>query len=199
MSDASIIDEVEGHYRDLFLIRDGLPACHTDKTPWPCATQRLIEEVRRLRADSTLATLRHSRRVDELLLQLIGGIQARVTNHDLSKMADPEKAIFDEYSPKLKDSTYGSDEYKGFLAEMQVALEHHYANNRHHPEHFKDGINGMTLIDLVEMLSDWKAATERHADGDLERSLVIQQDRFGMAPQLTQILRNTAVAAGWIA
>lgn len=147
---------------------------------------------------SLLATLQHSRRVDELLLQMVSEIQGRITKHDLSKMEEPELAIFDEYSPKLKNSTYGSDEYKGFLAEMQVALEHHYANNRHHPEHFTNGVDGMTLVDLVEMLSDWKAATERHADGDLERSLEIQRERFGLTHQLVSILRNTAREAGWL-
>lgn len=148
--------------------------------------------------DSTLATLQHSRRVDELLLQMIGAIQGRVTKHDASKLEDPEKAIFDEYSPKLKNSTYGSESYFEFLREMQVALTHHYANNRHHPEHFENGVDGMTLVDLVEMLSDWKAATERHADGDLAKSLEIQRERFGLSDQLVSILRNTAVEAGWL-
>jgi hypothetical protein len=148
--------------------------------------------------DSTLATLQHSRRVDELLLQMLASVQDRVTKHDLSKMEDPEKSIFDEYSPKLKNSTYGSDEYKGFLAEMKVALDHHYANNRHHPEHFPDGVAGMTLVDLVEMLADWKAATERHQDGDLTTSLEIQRDRFGLSDQLVSILENTAREAGWL-
>lgn len=148
--------------------------------------------------DSTLATLQHSRRVDQLLLEMIAAIQGRVTKHDQSKLEDPEKAIFDEYSPKLKASTYGSDEYKAFLAEMKVALDHHYANNRHHPEHFEDGVAGMTLVDLVEMLADWKAATERHADGDLAVSLEIQRERFGLSDQLAAILDNTAREAGWI-
>lgn len=148
--------------------------------------------------DSTLATLRHSRRVDELLLQLIQELQQRLHKHDESKLHDPEKAIFDEFSPKLRDTTYGSDEYKGYLAEMGKALEHHYANNRHHPEHFDNGVDGMTLVDIVEMLCDWKAATERHADGDLARSLEIQQERFGLTHQLRAILTNTAVEAGWL-
>ena len=147
--------------------------------------------------DSTVATLRHSRRVDELLLELMWEIGLRVTHHDESKLVDPEKAIFDEFTPKLRDTTYGSDEYKSYLKEMGVALEHHYANNRHHPEHFENGVDGMTLVDLVEMLADWKAATERHADGDLARSLEIQQERFGLTHQLVSILRNTAVEAGW--
>ena len=148
--------------------------------------------------DSTLDTLRHSRRVDELLLQLVASVQQRITQHDASKLEDPEKAIFDEYGPKLKTSTYGSDEYKGFLSEMTVALDHHYANNRHHPEHFENGVDGMTLVDLVEMLADWKAASERHADGDLAVSLGIQKTRFGLSDQLASILENTARDAGWI-
>jgi Family of unknown function (DUF5662) len=148
--------------------------------------------------DSTIATLKHSRRVDELLLQLIHEISLRLTKHDESKLHDPEKAIFDEFSPKLRDTTYGSQQYTAYLSEMDKALEHHYANNRHHPEHFENGIEGMTLIDLVEMLADWKAATERHADGDLQRSLVIQKKRFDISNQLWLILQNTAAEAGWL-
>jgi hypothetical protein len=149
-------------------------------------------------SDSTLATLQHSRRVDELLLEIVFDIQRRITKHDLSKMQQPELPIFDEYSPKLKTTTYGSDEYKGYLAQMQVALDHHYANNRHHPEHFELGVNGMTLVDVVEMLCDWKAATERHDDGDLQRSFDIQKDRFGLSDQLVDIFRNTAEEFGWL-
>lgn len=148
--------------------------------------------------DSTLATLQHSRRVDELLLQLISEIQGRVTKHDSSKLSPEEKDVFDEFSPKLKDSTYGSKEYFGFLASMKPALDHHYANNRHHPEHFENGVDGMTLVDLIEMLSDWKAATERHDNGNLEESLEIQRKRFSLSDQLVSILRNTAREAGWL-
>lgn len=148
--------------------------------------------------DSTVATLKHSRRVDVLLMELMWELGLRVTQHDASKLEDPEKATFDEYSPKLRDCTYGSEEYYGYLDAMRPALIHHYANNRHHPEHFVNGVNGMTLIDLIEMLADWKAAGERHADGDLEKSLSIQRERFGLSDQLVSILRNTAVEAGWL-
>lgn len=148
--------------------------------------------------DSTVATLKHSRRVDVLLMELMWEIGLRITQHDASKLKDPEKETFDIYSPLLRDCTYGSDEYRGYLEAMKPALEHHYANNRHHPEHFENGVDGMTLIDLVEMLADWKAATERHEDGDLERSLAINKRRFNLSDQLVSILRNTAYEAGWI-
>jgi hypothetical protein len=148
--------------------------------------------------DSTLDTMRHSRRVDELLLQVVVALQQRVTRHDLSKMAPPEKAVFDRITPLLKQSTYGSEEYKASLADMGEVLVHHYGANRHHPEHFQTGISGMTLVDLIEMLCDWKAATERHDDGSLARSLQIQESRFGIEPQLMAVLTNTAVTFGWL-
>lgn len=149
--------------------------------------------------DSRPDNLFHALRVGELMGAAIKELVDRSVRHDRSKTEDPELAVFNEYTPKLKHSTYGSDEYKGFLAAMKTGLDHHYAHNRHHPEHFgSDGVNGMTLVDLVEMLADWKAATERHADGDLARSLEIQEERFGLSPQLVRILRNTAEWYGWL-
>ena len=74
---------------------------------------------------------------------------------------------------------------------MKVALDNHYETNRHHPEHYKHGVDGMDLIDLVEMLCDWKAATERHADGNIDKSILINKDRFGISDQLVKILQNT--------
>ncbi len=74
---------------------------------------------------------------------------------------------------------------------MKVALDHHYAQNRHHPEHYKNGIDDMTLVDLVEMLCDWKAATLKHNDGNILRSLEINSKRFNMSPQVYNILKNT--------
>jgi len=148
--------------------------------------------------DSLEDTLAHGDRVNELMQDLIDDLVVRGETHDLSKTHPPEKATFDEYTPKLKHSTYGSEEYKGFLKAMGEALEHHYANNRHHPEHFENGINDMTLVDLIEMLADWKAATERHDDGSLPRSLEIQQERFGISEQLIKVLNNTASHYGWL-
>jgi len=149
--------------------------------------------------DSTADTLRHSLRVGELMGQAIRKLVDRSVRHDLSKTQDPELAVFNEFTPKLKVSVYGSDEYKGYLAAMGEGLAHHYAANRHHPEHFgTDGVNGMTLVDVLEMLADWKAATERHADGDLIRSLEIQRTRFGLSDQLARILWNTAREFGWL-
>ncbi len=92
----------------------------------------------------------------------------------------------------LKDSTYGSKEYKKFLEGLKPALDHHYAHTRHHPESFKNGISSMNLIDIVEMYCDWMAATKRDVDGNIYKSIEINTDRFGMSEELTSIFKNTA-------
>lgn len=141
--------------------------------------------------DSLKDTLEHIRTVSNKLNKVVMELLARSQNHDSSKLRSPEKEIFDIYTPKLKDSTYGSEEYKTFLKEMNVALQHHYDINHHHPEHYQEGIDGMDLIDLIEMICDWKSATERHADGNIEKSILINKERFGISDQLVKILQNT--------
>ncbi|HEV2175258.1 MAG TPA: DUF5662 family protein [Nitrospira sp.] len=148
--------------------------------------------------DSRADTLLHSQRVGELIVAVVTGLLARSHCHDRSKTEPPEVEVFNELTPKLKDLVYGTDEYRNCLLAMGEGLRHHYASNRHHPEHFADGVSGMTLIDVVEMLADWKAATERVKDGDLRKSLAIQAGRFGLSDQLYAILENTALALDWL-
>jgi len=136
-------------------------------------------------------TRKHQHRVTEILHRFMSKLMDRADAHDRSKTEDPEVAIFAEYTPKLKGVTYGSDEYKQYLEEMKPALDHHYAKNRHHPEHFPEGVTDMTLIDLVEMLADWKAASERHDDGNILQSIEKNRKRFNIDAQLAAILINT--------
>ena len=142
--------------------------------------------------DSAKDTLLHIKRVNELLLCFAKELMDRAIRHDSSKLEEPEKYLFDKMTPKLKGLTYGSEEYKKSLDELKPALDHHYANNSHHPEYYKSGINDFTLIDLIEMFLDWKAASERHEDGDIFRSIDINKKRFEISDQLVHILNNTA-------
>jgi hypothetical protein len=147
--------------------------------------------------DSRPDTEKHIETVRGFLGDVQGNIAGRSLLHDQSKLDEPEKSMYDEFTPKLRGSTYGSNEYKGFLKDMGDALQHHYAVNSHHPEHYENGINGMSLLDLIEMLADWKAAGMRHANGNIEQSLEINRKRFGMSDQLFEIFKNTVKELGW--
>lgn len=147
--------------------------------------------------DSTEDTLEHIHKVQQALSMMRGQLWGRASLHDQSKLQEPEKSLFDKYTPLLKETTYGSEQYKQYLREMGAALQHHYAVNSHHPEHHDNGVWGMDLLDLVEMFCDWYAASQRHADGSLEKSIPINAERFELAPQLVDIFENTRKVLGW--
>lgn len=142
--------------------------------------------------DAIVDTKDHITRVQHYMGQIVADLIARSNYHDASKLESPELEIFAVYGPKLKNSEYLSDEYKQNLSEMKPALDHHYANNSHHPQYYSNGVNGMTLMDLVEMLADWKAAGERHKNGNIFESIKQNTERFNLSPQLVDILTNTA-------
>jgi len=147
--------------------------------------------------DSRQDTYKHIMKMRELLRDCAKRLQKRGLLHDLSKLKSPEKEMFDEYTPKLEGCTYGSDEYKEYLKGLKVALDHHYKHNSHHPEHYENGVSGFDLFDLIEMFMDWKAATERHADGDIRKSIEINKKRFQLSDQICDIFRNTADRMEW--
>lgn len=142
--------------------------------------------------DSTNDTKRHIADVAEYLSAAAVELLERGLRHDDSKLKSPEKELFDKYTPILKDLEYGSDEYKKSLEGLQVALDHHYANNSHHPQHYDNGIDGMDLYDLIEMFWDWRAAGKRNKGGNIYKSLDVNRDRFKMSDQLYSIFKNTA-------
>ena len=145
-----------------------------------------------MKYDSKNDTLAHIEKVQEFIGRFNSELNNRGITHDSSKLSEEEKPYFDIYTPKLKTCTYGSDEYKTYLKELDIALRHHYRNNSHHPEFHKNGINDMSLVDIVEMLCDWKSASLRHNDGDLLKSIEISQSRFKYSDELKQIMLNEA-------
>lgn len=138
-----------------------------------------------------LETVKHIHKVRAYLYQMIKELDNRAFLHDKSKLESPEQETFGKYTSELAKTEYGTPEYDALLAKVRPALEHHYANNRHHPQHWPNGIDDMTLIDLVEMLCDWKAATERIKDGNIRKSIDHNVQRFGLSPQLAKIFHNT--------
>ncbi len=142
-------------------------------------------------------TIEHIERVRELLYRCELLLHERGVNHDKSKLESPEVELFAKYTPELASLTFGSEEYEQSKENLQPALDHHYAINRHHPQKFKNGINDMTLIDIVEMLCDWKASSERQHDGNILISVEKAAKDFGITKQLAQVLVNTINMFEW--
>ena len=142
--------------------------------------------------------MEHIEEVRARMRRAIDSLSQRAAEHDQSKMQPPEVAAFDEMTPMLKTLTYGTPEYKESLVKLGPALQHHYSVNSHHPEFHDQGIKGMSLLDLVEMVCDWSAASIRTENADLRRSLEINQERFGYGDELKQIMLNTMVELGLV-
>jgi hypothetical protein len=144
-------------------------------------------------------TKEHIATVEAWMGRAIQTLATRAISHDASKFGEPERSGFQAMTAdaRLKDLTYGSEEYRAVLREHKPTIQHHYQMNDHHPEHYGDaGINGMSLLAMIEMLCDWKASTARMKDGDLVRSIHQNQKRFFYSEEVMNLLLNTAQELG---
>ena len=141
--------------------------------------------------DSTRDTLDHIVKVRQFLDKIVKELSVRGDKHDLSKLEEPEKSIIDKYAPRLKEMMYNSPEYKQCLKKMRVMVDYHHSHNRHHPEFHKNGVADMNLVDIIEMFCDWFAASQRNTGGNIQKSIEIGKEKFGISDQLASIFKNT--------
>jgi hypothetical protein len=140
--------------------------------------------------DSTADTLRHMAEVRSRLETAVVELLRRGRVHDASKFTPEEKPAFDEAIPAIRGLAYGSPAYNEVVARVRPALAVHYSRNSHHPEFYgAQGIAGMDLFDLVEMLCDWMAAAQRNPSDGVR--LDYNVTAFGIDGQLATILANT--------
>ena len=78
------------------------------------------------------------------------------------------------------------------------AWEHHLANNDHHTGHHENGIWDMDLMMILEMLCDWKAASERNPNQVFSESLKLNIMKYKIEKPLANAIRNTAKSLGFL-
>lgn len=145
---------------------------------------------------SLIDTINHIQLVQKFLTEIINRLEYRLLLHDDSKLNEPELSGYAGLSDALKGLEYGSPEYRAAFEPFKPIIKHHYLHNDHHPEHFQNGINDMDLIQIIEMLADWKAASTRNSD-TLKATLGKTLERFGIDGQLSIIIRTTVDVLGW--
>lgn len=139
----------------------------------------------------------HIEKVRTNLNDALHNLTKRAVLHDASKLEEPELSGYQGLSEALRGLTYGTPEHRAAFAPFKDIIAHHYVHNRHHPEHWPDGVNNMSLLDCIEMLADWRAAVSRSPDGDMQKSMEVSRQRFDISDQLYAVLINTVRELGW--
>lgn len=126
----------------------------------------------------------------------------RAIFHDLSKVYPDELKGFSVTSRIFRKIPYGGSLYAEYRQKTSEVLKLHYQRSKHHPEHYEKGVQGMSLLDIVEMFVDWTAASRRQSKGSLRSSIRQNKDRFGLGEVLTDIFINErnrirAKNSGW--
>jgi len=119
----------------------------------------------------------------------------RGIHHDDSKFEDEELPYYSNVIDEFEKHKFGTPEYNKAKDSVYEAVQHHYKKNRHHPEHFPNGIDDMNLVDLIELLVDWKSASLNHPDkpGNILESLKWATEKYNISPQMVKILYNTII------
>lgn len=131
--------------------------------------------------------MKHKRQVRDKLRYVAYKLLSLANHHDDSKLKEPELSMFLKYTPMLKKLEYGSKEYQDVLKEMGKELQHHYQNNRHHPECWKDGIESMSILYIIEMIADWATVAE---STNIGINLLYQKERFNCSWVFLDLLQK---------
>ena len=140
-----------------------------------------------------ITVLRHITLVREALLSISQNLEKQMLRHDLSKFYEDEFFGFTQINRVAREHKYGSPEYQASLRAVEPnPIKLHYSRNSHHPEHYKNGIDDMSLIDIIEMVADWYAASLTYGQTSFEESLEISIKRFNLSPEQIYLVKLIA-------
>ena len=92
-------------------------------------------------------------------------LHERAREHDASKFGPAERipyiwlTEFHRCRRRSEPFTYPAD----MEVRVRAAIDHHMQTNRHHPEFHPDP-NGMSAVDLIEMVCDWTAMAQEFGE-----------------------------------
>lgn len=87
----------------------------------------------------------------------------RADVHDESKFSEAEFIPYAWLTHKYRPGNSEFEYPNGVEELIKAAVDHHYAANDHHPEHYAD-VNDMSDAALIEMVCDWTAMAQEFGE-----------------------------------
>lgn len=182
-------------------IVDQLKACEYQCVAGPLESNIAFVELEKMAAHKHRVTkfersVNHIAIVRDRLMLCIMNLQSRLLAHDNSKLIEPERSAYEELDEALVGVEFGTDEYRRKIkSHLGSALQHHYDHNSHHPEHYSNGVVGMSLFDLLEMICDLRAVCDEKAKPVID--LDTNKRIHNISDDVYMILQNTINEMGW--
>lgn len=144
--------------------------------------------------NTILSIYKHKESVYNKIIFLAKELISRAKKHDNSKLMSPELDYLIAMDKEGKQP-YGSNEYFKKMEKWKCFFDAHYnnENNKHHPDHFPNGVDDMTIIDLCEFMIDVVSYFDDLDVKDAINTIDKQQERFGFSDQIAFILKNTLI------
>lgn len=136
---------------------------------------------------------KHKIYVAYYLIKIVLKLIHRALIHDNSKYRFSEAIPMSKIAKYLINTLYGSKAYKDLTNRNYEAIKIHYKRNRHHPEYHDNDYKKMSLIDLIEMFVDWKAASKRYKNGNFDKSVEISKEKFKMSDEIIEFLKTLEI------
>ena len=135
--------------------------------------------------------IQHTQWLMEGMSYVITNLLTRLLTHDRSKIGPDELDLYAKIVPGFKGLVYGTKEHEEHGKKLGPAWQAHCLDNRHHVEHFENGLHDMHLLDLIEMVCDWRAASLRSGKFDYETSVKQFANKNNVSHDLVTIIHNT--------
>ena len=132
------------------------------------------------RFNALLTIMRHRETVAEHLHNLADYFRHRAREHDRSKLRLDEFAGFSRINRIAREHPYGTQEYEESMDTEKGpdgCITLHFSRNAHHPE-YHGHEREMGLLDLMEMVADWKGAADTYGTNTLRDAMPVNRKRF---------------------
>lgn len=182
---------ITGEMRNFAILGDAYPArCLADGTRGALCPNE-IDRTECTPRDIMQLQAMHIRQVGGFLVDASSELARRAVRHDASKWTSNEWDDLVKVAPEYNKTVYGTEEYNSCREKLKPGIAHHEKANSHHLGHYPNGIAGMDLFDVIEMICDCKAAASRGVNSDIREYFQRAGKQHGWSEDLTQVILNT--------